>query len=213
MTDMPDFAQAKFNMIEQQIRPWEVLDPQVLAVFHELQRDQFVPEQYKGLAYADCRLPVFEDESMLPPTLEGRMLQALNLKSTDSVLEVGTCSGYITACLARLAAHVSSVDRNVKAVELAGQNLQAAGIDNVELNSIDSLTDIQHAKRFDAIAVTAGSLPVVPENLKNALTIGGRLFAVTGQSPVKHATVITRTADNEWDTRDLFETDIPEIKA
>ena len=208
---MTEFNQAKFNMIEQQIRPWEVLDPQVLAVFHELDREQFVPDHLKGLAYADCRLPVIEGESMLPPTLEGRMLQALKLDPADSVLEIGTCSGYISACLSRLASHVTSVDMNPQAIEIARDNLQRLGIHNVTLDTIDSLGDINQEKRYDAIAVTAGSLAVVPDNLRNALTIGGRLFAVTGHSPVKHAQLVTRTGNAQWVSKDLFETDIADL--
>lgn len=208
---MSDFAKAKHNMIEQQIRPWEVLDPQVLAVFEQLDRDQFVPEQYKGLAYADCQLPVIGKQCMLPPTVEGRMLQALNIKPSDSVFEIGCCSGYITACLARLAQKVHSVDTNPDAISLAQENLQRAGIDNVDFTRIDSLQDVNHIERFDAIAVDAGSIDTIPQNLKNALAIGGRLFVITGESPVKQAQLVTRISQNEWDVVNLFETDIPSI--
>ncbi len=210
---MNEFNQAKFNMIEQQIRPWEVLDPQVLAVLHELDRDEFVPDHLKGLAYADIRLPVIEGEAMLPPTLEGRLLQALNLKDSDSVLEIGTCSGYLSACLARLANHVTSLDMKLEAIEMARANLQRLGITNVSLDTIESLNDIQHQNRYDAITVSAGSLAEVPQNLKSALTIGGRLFAVVGHSPVKHAQLLTRTGDQQWVARDLFETDIADLSA
>ncbi len=208
---MTDAAQAKFNMIEQQIRPWEVLDPQVLEVFEKIDRADFVPDKFKGLAYIDCQLPVLDEESMLPPTLEGRMLQALLLKPTDSVLEIGSCCGYITACLAKLASHVDSVDFHPEATALASTNLQQQGIDNVDLKTIASLDDIQQQGRYDAIAVCAGSLPEVPQNLKQALAIGGRLFAVTGHAPVKQALRVTRLSDNEWKSENLFETDIPEI--
>jgi protein-L-isoaspartate(D-aspartate) O-methyltransferase len=206
---MSDFAKAKHNMIEQQIRPWEVIDPQVLGVFNELNRDQFVPEALKGLAYADCQLPVVGDQCMLPPTVEGRMLQALNIKASDCVLEVGTCSGYITACLAQLASRVESVDLNPEAKTIAQQNLQQLGITNVTLETIGSLHDITHTERYDVIAVCAGSLDQQPENLKQALVIGGRLFIVTGQSPVKEAQLVTRVGQNEWQSSNLFETDIP----
>lgn len=205
---MTDFSTAKHNMIEQQIRPWEVLDPKVLDVFNRVSRDQFVPEQYKGLAYADCCLPIFDSESMLPPTVEGRLLQALNLRESDNILEIGTCSGYLTACLAGLAQHVTSVDLNAQASSMAHDNLAAMNIANVELHTIASLDDITHEERYDAIAVSGGSLQTIPENLKNALVIGGRLFAVTGQSPVMNAQLITRVNQNEWSTSNLFETDI-----
>ncbi len=212
---MSNLAQAKFNMIEQQIRPWEVLDGQVLAVFDKIEREHFVPEQYKGLAYADCQLPLLKGESMLPPTLEGRMLQALHLKPSDSVLEIGSCSGYITACLATLADQVLSVDCLQQATDLASSNLQ--NLNNAELSkrirlqTISSLSDITYTDRFDAITVCAGSLSAIPENLKNALAIGGRLFAVTGQSPAKQAQLVTRISQTEWNSVNLFETDIPAI--
>ena len=208
---MTDFAKAKHNMIEQQIRPWDVIDPQVLDVFNQLDRDLFVPDQYKGLAYADCQLPVVEGESMLPPTLEGRLLQALHIQPGDSILEIGTGSGYITACLAHLGQQVTSLDFNSQATELAKANLAQLNLKNVELLTINSLDEIDQKQRFDVIAVCAGSLLEIPDNLKNALVIGGRLFAVTGQSPVKHAQLVTRVRQDEWTIVNLFETDIADI--
>jgi len=208
---MSDFAQAKFNMIEQQIRPWEVLDPQVLEVFNHIDRDFFVPDELKGLAYADCPLPILEDESMLPPTVEGRMLQALNLQPADCVLEIGTCYGYITACLATLTKHVTSADFHADATKIAKEKLAQMEIDNVELLTIQSLDDIKYTERFDAIAFAAGSIRQVPENLKHALVIGGRLFVVTGTSPVKHAQLIKRVSQTEWSSDNIFETDIPDL--
>jgi len=212
---MSNFAKAKFNMIEQQVRPWEVLDGRVLDVFDKIEREHFVPEQYKGLAYADCQLPVIKGESMLPPTLEGRMLQALNLETSDSVLEIGSCSGYITACLATLADQVLSLDCLQQATDLASSNLQSLNNDavarSVRLQTISALSDIAYNERFDAITVCAGSLPDIPENLKKALAIGGRLFAVTGQPPVKQAQLVTRLSQTEWSSVTLFETDIPAI--
>ena len=208
-------ARAKFNMIEQQIRPWEVFDRRVLDVFDKIEREHFVPEPFKGLAYADCQLPVVAGESMLPPTLEGRMLQALRLESADSVLEIGSGCGYITACLATLADKVLSVDLLQEATELASTNLHNLGYldlaKKIRLQTISSLDDISYNERFDAITVCAGSLTAIPEHLKKALVIGGRLFAVTGQSPVKQAQLVTRISQTEWDTLNLFETDIPDI--
>jgi protein-L-isoaspartate(D-aspartate) O-methyltransferase len=208
---MTDFATAKHNMIEQQIRPWEVLDPRVLEVFDRIDRDHFVPEQYKGLAYADCQLPVIDGESMLPPTVEGRMLQALDLNESDNVLQIGTCSGYLTACLASLCQNVTSVDLNAQASSMAHENLDPMGFANIELHTIASLNDITHVERYDAIAVTGGSLTTIPENLKQALVIGGRLFVITGNSPVMHAQLMTRLGQNEWSLVNLFETDIPAL--
>lgn len=208
---MSDFAKAKHNMIQQQIRPWEVIDPQVLDVFEQLDRDYFVPESLKGLAYADCQLPVVGNQCMLPPTVEGRMLQALNIKDSDCVLEIGTCSGYITACLARLAEHVDSVDMHAESSQLAQKNLDDLGIKNVALKTITALQDITHTDRYDVIAVCAGSIDHIPQNLKQALVIGGRLFVVTGKSPAKQAQLITRIGQSEWESVTLFETDIPSI--
>ncbi len=208
---MSNLAQAKFNMIEQQIRPWEVLDSQVLNVFNAIERDHFIPEKYKGLAYADCQLPVVKGESMLPPIVEGRMLQAINLKPSDSVLEIGSCYGYITACLATLANHVTSLDKNAEATAMASDNLKQQNITNVDLQTIDSLDDVTVADRYDVITVCAGSLKTIPQNLQKALAIGGRLFAVTGTSPAKKASLMTRVSQNEWQVVTLFETDIPDI--
>ena len=209
---MTDFAKAKFNMIEQQIRPWEVLDPRVLEVFNRLDRDHFVPDRYKGLAYADCQLPVVEGESTLPPNVEGRMLQALNLHSSDSVLEIGSGYGYLTACLAQLAQQVDSVDLSSEASAMAAANLAPLKLDNIHLQTISSLGDINQAERYDAILVAAGALPEIPQNLKNALAIGGRLVVVTGRSPAKQAQLITRVAADEWSLFNLFETDIADIR-
>ncbi len=208
---MTDFTLAKHNMIEQQIRPWEVLDARVLETFNMIHRDHFVPEPLKGLAYADCQLPVMDGGSMLPPVVEGRMLQALKLTSGDCVLEIGTCNGYITACLANLVQKVTSVDFHNQAIEIAHENLQALHITNVALETITSLDQITHTSRYDAITVCAGSLPAAPDNLKNALVIGGRLFIIVGQSPVKQAQRIVRVSQTEWTVENLFETDIPDI--
>ena len=212
---MSNHAEAKFNMIEQQIRPWEVLDPEVLEVFSSVQRDHFVPEQYKGLSYADCALPVSGTATMLPPTVEGRMLQSLRIEAKDNVLQIGSSCGYITACLASMAQHVNCMDLHASDTESTKQNIDA--LDNpalsqkISLQTIESLTDITTTKRYDVITVTAGSIDHIPENLQQALAIGGRLFAVTGHSPVKHAQLVTRVTESEWKIENLFETDISAI--
>lgn len=208
---MTNFATAKHNMIEQQIRPWEVLDPQVLNVFKQINRDHFVSEQYKGLAYADCQLPLADGETMLSPIVEGRMLQALRILPGDSVLEIGTGYGYITACLTSLAHNVTSLGFHARSADIAHKNLAELNIKNAELQTINSLDDITHKRRYDAIALSAGSIPEIPQNLKNALAIGGRLFVVAGQSPVKHAQLLTRVSQSEWTVENLFETDIPDL--
>jgi protein-L-isoaspartate(D-aspartate) O-methyltransferase len=201
---------AKFNMIEQQIRPWEVLDHQVLSTLEKLNRDDFVPQAYKGLAYADCQIPLANGVRMLPPTVEGRLLQALLIDADDLVLEIGSGSGYVTACLAQLAGQVTSLDADAEIAELARANIVRCGIDNVEFDSM-SLAQLDADQRYDAIAVTA-SLPSVPQNLKQALKSGGRMFVIVGDSPVMEALSVTRVSSTEWITQSLFETDIPRLK-
>jgi protein-L-isoaspartate(D-aspartate) O-methyltransferase len=201
---------AKFNMIEQQIRPWEVLDNQVLTVIEQLNREDFVDPVYQGLAYADCQIPLADGVRMLPPTVEGRMLQALLLSDDDQVLEVGSGSGYISACLASLAGHVKSIDANADIIERAQANVARLGIERVEFEQM-SLTQLDAPESYDAIAVTA-SLPTLPQNLKQALKPGGRMFVICGYSPVMEALLITRVSASEWSTQSLFETDLSRLQ-
>ena len=200
---------AKTNMIQQQIRPWEVLDGRVLATLDSLDRADFVADAYTGLAYADCQIPVAGGARMLPPTIEGRLLQALALEADDEVLELGCAGGYLSACLAKLAGRVTVVDSSADRLEFARQNLAAAGIGNVELQQ-RSPAAIDPAGAYDAIAVT-GSCAALPDNFRRALRTGGRLFIVVGQSPVMEALLITRLGDDEWSRQSLFETDLPRL--
>jgi protein-L-isoaspartate(D-aspartate) O-methyltransferase len=200
---------AKFNMIEQQIRPWEVLDSQVLAVINEVDRQDFVLDNYKGLAYADCQIPIGTGASMLPPTIEGRMLQSLLIEAEDNILEIGSGCGYITACLAKLGKQVLSLDINDEALSLARQNVDHYGLENIEFEAAN-VFDCKYDQAFNVIAV-GGSVRKVPENLKQALCIGGRLFIIVGQSPVMQALLITRVGSDEWTTQSLFETDLPAL--
>ncbi len=202
---------AKFNMVEQQMRPWEILDPEVLQVIRTLDRADFVRDPYKGLAYADCRIPFGNGAQMLPPTIEGRMLQALMIKETDTILEIGSGSGYITACLASLGKHVLSIDINEESLDFARQNVANAGISNVDFQLGDGLS-YDYQQRYDVIAVT-GSVPVIPDNLKQTLNQDGRMFIVEGQSPVMQAILVTRIADDEWNTLSLFETDVARLQS
>jgi len=167
-------------------------------------------EHYRGLAYADCQIPLAGGGRMLPPTVEGRMLQALLLSSDDRVLEVGSGSGYISACLASLAGHVTSIDASADIIERARANISHLGLDKVEFEQ-RTLAQLVALEAYDAIAVTA-SLPAVPENLKQALKPGGRMFIICGHSPAMEALLITRVGANEWTTQSLFETDLPRLQ-
>jgi protein-L-isoaspartate(D-aspartate) O-methyltransferase len=200
---------AKFNMIEQQIRPWEVLDHQVLSVIEKLNREDFVEPAYQGLAYADCQIPLGNGARMLPPTIEGRLLQALLLSDTDNVLEVGSGSGYITACLATLSAKVKSIDANSEILERARANVEPHGLPITFQQT--TLAKFDERECYDAIAVSA-SLEAVPQNLKQALSAGGRMFVICGHSPAMQALLITRVGTNEWTTQSLFETDLPRLQ-
>jgi len=200
---------ARINMIKQQMRPWEVLDSQVLAVVNEIDRQDFVPEHYRGLAYADCQIPIGTNTSMLPPTIEGRMLQSLLICADDNILEVGSGSGYIGACLASLGGQVHSLDPDTGVQDQARKNTAAYEIGNIEYLQANAF-ESDYDQAFDVIAVT-GSVRVVPENFKQALKIGGRMFIIVGQSPAMQALLITRAGDTEWNTQSLFETDIPAL--
>ncbi|MEJ1464542.1 MAG: protein-L-isoaspartate O-methyltransferase [Candidatus Sedimenticola sp. (ex Thyasira tokunagai)] len=199
--------QARFNMIEQQIRPWEVMDPQVLQLMGSMPRDAFVPDAYQGLAYADIEIPLGNGQSMLSPKIEGRLLQALNIQSGDRVLEIGTGSGYLTACMAKLAGKVLSLDTENEFITHAQARLDGQGITNIELRCADGLAEDIEDGAFDAIAVT-GSVPVIPEKLKRMLTVGGRLFAVTGEALPMEAVLVTRTDAESWHSKSLFETEL-----
>ena len=207
---MNNTASAKFNMIEQQIRPWEVLDHRVLGVIERLDRADFVAEPYRGLAYADCQIPLGDGVRMLPPTIEGRLLQALLLDSDDEVLEVGSGSGYLAACMANLAARVKSIDASADVIATARANVNALGLSNVEFEQL-ALADLDAPRSYDAIAVTA-SLPAIPDNLCQALRPGGRLFVIHGDAPVMEAVLLRRVDDDEWSRQSLFETDLPRLR-
>ncbi len=204
-----DFEKARFNMVEQQIRPWDVLDPEVLSVLNEIPRELFAPEQYKNIAYTDTRIPVgqFEEQtcSMAHPNFHGRILQAMAISKDDLVLEIGTGTGYLTACMAKLARHVDSVDINPALTEIAEKNLSELGIHNVNLSTGDAAKGWDQKTSYDVI-VLCGSVPAVPLNYKKLLTIGGRLFVVTGDAPAMTAQKVTRTAKNKWESEALFET-------
>lgn len=197
---------ARHAMIEQQVRPWDIVDLQVLAAMSAVPRENFVPAAYRDLAFADTALPIGHGETMFKPVLEGRMLQALKLQANDEVLEVGTGSGYITACLASLYRSLVTVDLHADFIAGAKERLAALDLNNVRYEQADALA-FDPGQQFDAIAVT-GAVTDVPPSFLNWLRPGGRLFIIRGQSPVQEAVCLTRTAQG-FDTESLFETDIP----
>jgi protein-L-isoaspartate(D-aspartate) O-methyltransferase len=195
---------ARAQMLKQQIRAWEVLDGRVLAVLSETPREHFVPEDYRELAFADTEIPLAHQQKMMAPKVEGRLLQALAIDSTDEVLEIGTGSGYLTACLARLGGHVMSVDIFSDLTAGAGERLAAHGVGNVNLDTADALT-LEYENRFDAIAVT-GSVPQLTEHFVHMLRPQGRLFIVVGRAPIMEARLIRMHSDGGWTQESLFET-------
>jgi len=201
-----NFDQARFAMIEQQVRPWDVLDPRVLEALSTVKREDFVADSHRQLAFADLPLPLAHGEVMMKPVVEGRMLQALNLEASDDVLEIGTGSGFVTACLARLARAVVSIDIHDDFTESTRQRLSHAGISNVRLETTDAMS-WQPGRKFDAIAVTA-AVATIPEAFTDWLKPGGRLFVIRGYSPVQEAVRVTRR-DDALHVESLFETDIP----
>jgi len=205
-----NLEQARFNMIEQQIRPWDVLDATVLGLLQQVPREDFVPAQYAGLAFADLEIPIGHGQSMLSPKLEARIVQALELKKTDRVLEIGTGCGYLTALLATLAGQVVSVDCVAKFTEAARQKLQQHGIANVTLASGDAMLGWEAEGVYDAIVLT-GSVPLPPSALQQKLTPGGRLFAVIGAAPAMAATLIRRIDEHAFHSEVLFETCVPQL--
>lgn len=200
--------QQRFNMVEQQVRPWDVHDPRVLAALASVHREQFVADADRALAFVDIGLPLAHGEIMMRPLVEGRLLQALALQTTDSVLEIGTGSGFVTACLASLAREVLSVEIHADLAERASARLQNAAISNAEVRIADALVGFEPGRSFDAIAVT-GAVCQEPEQFRRWLQPGGRLFLIRGESPVLEAVLITRRQQHQFDEQSLFETDLP----
>ena len=201
-----DFSQAREKMVEQQVRPWDVLDLRVLDVLARLPREAFVPEAYKALAYADLEIPLAGGQKMMKPVVEGRMLQALELQPGEDVLEIGTGSGFATACLASLAREVLSLEIDPTLAANARAQLDATGLGtNVRIETAD-VFGWQSERRFDAICVT-GAVDAVPTQFLQWLRPGGRLFVVRGREPVMEA-VIVRTDVNAMRVESLFETEL-----
>ncbi|MBY0557502.1 MAG: protein-L-isoaspartate O-methyltransferase [Burkholderiaceae bacterium] len=202
-----NIEQARFNMIEQQIRPWDVLDTDVLDLLMVVKRENFVPAAHKALAFADAEIPLPGGNCMLAPKIEARLLQDLKLKKHENVLEIGAGSGYMAALLAHKGRHVTTVEVSPELKALAEKNLADNGVTNVTVELGDGAQGWSSGAPFDVIVVS-GSLPELPPALLQQLSIGGRLVVIIGQSPAMKAQLITRTGEAGYDTRTLFETDV-----
>lgn len=202
---------ARFNMIQQQIRPWVPVDERVLEILHSIPREDFVPEAYRGLALADTEIPLHAGGIMFPPRVEARLLDALAIQANDNILELGTGNAYLTACLARLGGYVTSLDDQPEHTAAATKRLARQGIHNVSL----SRGDLAHLPggNFDAILVNGGALSSRHAGLEQLLTPGGRLVAIIGQAPAMEACLIRRIDSNQWHCQSLFETDVPLLVA
>jgi protein-L-isoaspartate(D-aspartate) O-methyltransferase len=201
---MLDVASARRQMIEQQVRAWDVLDADVLEVMGRLPREEFAPPGYRDLALADMRVPLGHGQAMLSPKVEGRILQSLAIGRGDRVLEVGTGSGWFAACLGGLGHRVRTLEIFPDLAEAARDNLARCGIDNVVVETMDAMT-LASGVEYDVIALT-GSLPEHDPRFENCLAVGGRLFVVVGQGPVMDARLVTRVGSDEWLRESLFET-------
>lgn len=199
--------QARFNMIEQQIRPCEVLEGRILKLLEEVRREDFVPASKKGLAFADLEIPLGHGVAMWQPKLEARVVQELHLASSDKVLEVGTGSGYLTALMSALAKHVTSVEIASELSAFAKQNLQSYRRENITLEVGDAAQGWGNGASYDVIVLT-GSTPVLPQAFQNSLNIGGRLFAIVGDAPVMEAKLITRVAQDVFTTVNIMEANV-----
>jgi protein-L-isoaspartate(D-aspartate) O-methyltransferase len=202
-----DIERARFNMIEQQIRTWEVLDSWVLSTLQDFHREDFVPTGYTDLAFADIQIPIGHGQTMMEPRLEARLLQTLALTGGESVLEIGTGTGCMTALLARCAKTVTSVDIHGDFLKGAAQRLRKTGINTVTLDEGDAADDWKPGSTWDAILLT-GSVPEIPPAFERALAKNGRLVAVVGQNPIMEAIIIFRDANGALSRRSLFDTHV-----
>lgn len=209
-----DLEQARFNMIEQQIRPWEVLDAHVLQLLSVVKREDFVPLAHKALAFVDMEIPLREGgargQAMLAPRVEARLLQEANVQKHEKVLEIGTGSGYLTALLAHRAQRVVSLEIEPELADLARANLQKAGITNAEVRTANAAGRMQADGPFDVL-VLGGSVAEMPELLLDQVKVGGRVIGVVGDEPMMRATVMTRTGDATWTTTQPWDTIVPRL--
>jgi len=206
-----NLEQARFNMVEQQIRPWEVLDQDVLDLLYVVRREEFVGAEYRALAFSDIEIPLGGGERMWAPKIEARVLQALAAKKSDKALEVGTGSGYFAALLAHRSHHVTSVEIDPRLKAFGEQNLRRQGIDNVSVELGDAAQGWAAHAPYDIIVVT-GSTPVLPQPFLAQLKPGGRLFAIVGDAPIMEARLITCAAEGSYRSVNLFETSFPPLR-
>ncbi len=205
-----NLEQARFNMVEQQVRTWEVLDPRVLEVLRSVPREDFVPARYRKLAFADLRIPLGHGQVMMKPLEEGRMLQALALETGQRVLEIGAGSGFTAACMSALGGEVVTIEFHKELAESATARLQRLGFDNVECRVGDALGDFDAGDAFDLVVVTA-SAETVPDRFLKWLQPGGRLFGIRGNSPAMEAVCLHKLGHDRWRAESLFETDLPRL--
>ena len=203
--DKFSIEKARFNMVEQQIRPAEVLDPKILGIIADTRREDFVPAQYRNLAFSDTKIPLSHGQSMMTPIMESRMLQALTIKPGDKILEIGSGSGYVTALMAKLGHFVTSLEIHNDLAEQTKKRLQSQNIDNVSIINADGSQGWPENAYYDVIAVT-GSLPRYSDVFEKQLALGGRLFVVFGEAPTMEACLITKLGETEFDRSVLFET-------
>ncbi len=205
-----DIEQARFNMIEQQIRTWEVLDQSVLNLLGEIHREDFVPEAYRNLAFADIRIPLGHEQSMMFPKEEARLLQTLAVTEEENVLEVGTGSGYLTALLAKKAKQVTSIDTIGEFIDISTAKLNQYQLNNVTLEKTDIYVMLNETRKYDVVVVT-GSIPIMDGRFLNLLNENGRMLMIIGESPVMEICLINKKNNNGWSSESLFETDIPAL--
>jgi len=205
-----NFEQARFNMVEQQVKTWEVLDARVLELLETIHREDFVPVRYRKMAFTDMAIPLDHGQTMMKPVVEGRLLQALELKPDETALEIGTGSGFITACLAQLARHVVSVDVHEQFSNEVASRLKEKGIQNVELETGNAMTGWQPEQAHDVLVVT-GSVPSIPDHFRGWVNPGGRIFVVCGEEPAMEAKLLTKLNATQWREESLFETDLARL--
>jgi protein-L-isoaspartate(D-aspartate) O-methyltransferase len=207
-----NIEQARFNMIEQQIRTWNVLDQEVLDLLMVVRREEFVPAPYKNLAFVDTEIPLPGGENMLTPKMEARLLQEMSVKKHENVLEIGTGSGYMAALLAYRGRHVTSIEIVPELKTLAEKNLASYGVSNVSVELGNGAQGWTSGAPFDVIVIS-GSLPVLPDVFLQQLKVGGRIAAIIGTAPIMSAHIVTRVSDTAFDTVKLFETSVTPLKA